>query len=297
MPNDKPKVDVYEEVTRKIEAALEAGTVPWRKPWGCPVGHMPNNPFSGTVYRGINPFLLDITAQTMGYEDPRWCTIKQANEHGGKVRKGEKSTLVTFRKQLRIKTEDVDPKTGEPIVKTVPLLRHYLVFNVEQVDGLDLPALDVEAGHDPIKACVEVIENMPNRPAISHGGDRAFYRPSTDSVRLPKLASFDTAEAYYGTAFHELVHATGHSSRLNRKELAELSSFGDEAYSREELTAEMGAAMLCGVTGISPVTLDQSAAYIAGWLRALKDDRKLLVGAAGKAQRAADFIRGELPAE
>jgi antirestriction protein ArdC len=276
------KTDVYAEVTDRIIAALEEGTVPWRKPWSAP-GEAPRNPVSGTVYRGINPFLLELTASACGYSDPRWLTFKQAAGLNAKVRKGERSTLVVFWKMLR----GVDERTGE--LRTIPMLRHYRVFNVAQIDGLDLEPIGELADHEPIDACQSIIAGMPSRPTIGHGGNSAFYHPALDAVQLPELGSFVDPEAYYATAFHELVHATGHESRLDRG-LDGSHAFGSGEYGKEELVAELGAAMICGQAGISPATVDRSASYIASWLRTLKADPKMLVGAAGKAQKAADWI-------
>jgi antirestriction protein ArdC len=277
--------DVYAEVTERIVAALEAGTVPWRRPW-IASADAHRNPVSGTEYRGVNPFLLDMTAWDRGYSDPLWITFKQAKTKGGCVRKGEKSTLVIFWKMLKGKDKD----TGEE--RTIPMLRHYRVFNVAQVDGLDIERPEV-APFDPIERADAIIAGMPNAPTIGHGGNRAFYAPALDAVQLPMREQFVSADAYYSTAFHELTHSTGHESRLNREEVAGRGkhAFGSERYAREELVAELGAAMVGARAGIAPQT-DQSAAYIAGWLKALKEDDKLLISAAGRAQRAADYIVG-----
>jgi antirestriction protein ArdC len=275
--------DIYAEVTDRIVSALEQGTVPWRRPWTASA-ESHRNPVSGTIYRGINPFLLELTAMERSYADPRWLTFRQARTLGGAVRKGEKSTMVVFWKMLR----GVDRETGQE--RTIPLLRQYRVFNVAQCDGLELASEEERETFDPIDRCVEIIAAMPNAPTIDHGGNRAFYVPAMDAVQMPRFEQFVSAESYYATTFHELAHSTGHESRLKRPGIMDRHSFGDDDYSKEELVAEMSAAMLCGVAAISPPTIDQSAAYIASWLRALKDDRKLLVSAAGQAQRAADYI-------
>ena len=282
------KRDIYQEVTDRIVASLEAGTVTWKRPWNAPDG-MHRNPVSGTVYRGVNPFLLEMTAQAEGFGDPRWLTFKQAQSLGGAIRKGERSTLVVFWKTF--KGEDAQGRE-----KTIPMLRHFNVFNVAQADGCELEPMAERPAFDPIASAEAILEGMPNAPKLTHdGGNRAYYVPAWDSVHMPERDLFPEREHYYGTAFHELVHSTGHASRLNRPEVAEMGpsrSFGDEDYSREELVAEFGAAMLCGTAGIMPATIDQSAAYIAGWLKALRNDKKLAVSAAGRAQKAADYIRG-----
>lgn len=278
-------LDVYQEVTDRIIASLEAGTVPWRRPWIASTDAH-RNPLSGTEYRGVNPFLLDITAWEAGYSDPLWCTFKQAQAAGGAVRKGEKSTLVIFWRMLK----GTDKATGKE--RSIPMLRHYRVFNVAQVDGLEIERPE-PVEFDPIERADEIIASMPNAPSIGHGGNRAFYHPAMDAVQLPAREQFVSSDAYYSTAFHELTHSTGHESRLNREEVAGRSAhgFGSEPYAREELTAELGAAMIGARAGIKPQT-EQSAAYIANWLRALRNDHKMLISAAGRAQRAADYVIG-----
>jgi antirestriction protein ArdC len=231
---------VYEIVTDKIIAALESGTPAWRKPW---TAGIPRNAITNRPYSGINALLLGMTE----YTDPRWLTFKQCSAKGGKVRKGEKSTLVIFWKQNTI-TQETD--TGEITEKQVPLLRYYLVFNAEQCDGLDLPALETRK-LDMVAEAEAIVANMPNPPSISHdGGDRAYYTPARDSIHLPARSSFTSTGELYSTLFHELTHSTGHQSRLNRQTLTEVVPFGSETYSKEELVAEFGAAFLCAHAGI-----------------------------------------------
>ncbi len=185
---------------------------------------------------------------------------------------------------------------GKPAVDRIPFLRYYNVFNTQQCDLPDgvVPALPDVPTVEPIAACEAIVQAMPNRPAISHnGGNRAYYRQGTDSVHMPNQTRFEHQEEYYSTLFHELTHATGHSSRLDRKTLTDYDGFGGDNYSREELVAEMGAAFLCGVAGTETQTLDNSGAYIASWLRALKEDKRLVVTAAAQAQKAADYIQAK----
>ena len=182
--------------------------------------------------------------------------------------------------------EDDNSNSGK-----VPLLRFYNVFNLEQIDGITAPVVEQPANpFSPMEQAELVITNMPLRPDIQYGGDRACYSPTLDHIKLPNRELFKSPEEFYSTAFHELAHATGHSSRLSRKGILEPSYFGSHDYSQEELVAEFGASMLCGFAGIEQQTLENSAAYIQGWLKVLKGDQKLAIMAAGQAQRAADFI-------
>jgi antirestriction protein ArdC len=280
------KRDIQQEVTDRIIAALEEGIVPWHKPWRSATGERHINFASKKAYRGINVFLLDITAMTQGYSLPYWLTFKQAQAKGGCVRPGEKGTTITFWKQLPIEVDD--EKTGEKKKKFIPFLRHYTVFNVEQCDGIELPEVPEVAPFNPIERCEEIVKGMPNAPKLVHVEQRAYYMPSADIINLPKPESFDSPEAYYGTDFHERVHSTGHESRLNRKFG---DSFGDDAYSDEELTAEMGSAILCAMVGIDTKPLQvNTAAYIKHWLGKLGSDKKLVVTAASRAQKAVDHI-------
>ena len=284
------KKDIYEIVTEQIIAQLEAGTVPWRKPWKAENGGNPANFISRKPYRGINWFLLGFAP----YASPYWLTFKQATSLGGAVRKGEKGTPIVFWNWVDSKTE----KRADGTPKKIPFLKYFTVFNVEQCEGLTLDAAPAQAmpEFNPIEAAEKIVAEMPKAPRINHGGGRAFYRPSDDSVTMPARESFDAEGNYYSVLFHELTHATGHESRLNRSGITELAAFGDACYAKEELVAEMGAAFLSAASGINN-TIETSAAYIAAWLKALKDDPKLVVQAAAQAQKAADFILGAEAAE
>jgi antirestriction protein ArdC len=272
----------YDRITERIVALLKQGTVPWQKPWTAKAG-WPRNLVSRKPYRGINVFLL----HAMGYESPLWLTFKQAVQLGGAVRKGEKACPVVFWKQLKPKEEK---DTGEEKTKTVPLLRIYHVFNVTQCDGLKEtpPVLEENLSRKP----AEIVSGMPERPAIKHGMRFAFYSPQEDCIGLPSREHFESEEAYFATLFHELVHSTGHEKRLKRSTLAEREGFGSDPYCKEELVAEMGAAYLSAHAEISERTIDNSAAYLQGWLKRLESDPTLIVRAAAQAQKAVDFILG-----
>jgi antirestriction protein ArdC len=270
---------VYSIVTEQILKQLESGVAPWHRPW---TTHIPKNLVSGRGYRGINVFLLS----SSGYGSPYWLTYKQAAERGGHVRKGEHGTKVIF---WKIGTREVENADGETDERKSILLRYYTVFNVEQCEGIASPS--VEPAVSAIEECERIVKQMPNPPAMEQDG-RAWYRPSTDTVGMPSRNAFNTSEEYYSTLFHELTHSTGHTTRVGREGIEKLNTFGSESYSKEELIAEMGAAMLCGVAGIERKTLSNSASYLKSWIDVLKSDSRMVVSAASQAQKAADYIQG-----
>jgi antirestriction protein ArdC len=276
---------VYEIINSRIMELLQQGTVPWRKPWNAQSNY-PKNLITKKDYRGINHFLLSC----MPYNSPYWMTFKQVVERGGHVLKGSKSSPVIFWKWLDRQDTD-DPERAVSNNGKIPLLRYYSVFNLEQTEGIKAPE-PVEAVNEfsPIQRAELIIEGMPMKPEIKYGGNRAYYSVSLDYVQLPNQHSFDSAEEYYTTCFHELTHATGHVNRLGRKSILEPSYFGSHEYSKEELVAEMGASFLSGICGIEQKTIVNSAAYIRGWLRELKNDKTLLIHAAALGQKASEFI-------
>lgn len=275
--------DTYQEVTDQIVAALEAGRVPWRRPWNVDVGQ-PRS-IDGRPYRGINALLLGMSE----FDDPRWGTFNAIRRHGGHVRRGERSTLVVLWKPIDVR--DADAPGGK---RRVLMLRYFRVFNVAQAAGMELEPMERGAGleSDEVTAAAEgVAAEYPAPPTLSYGGTSAHYVPARDHVQIPPLASFESARGFATTLFHELVHSTGHESRLNRDELMASNGFGSEPYSREELVAEIGAGMVAAGVGIEP-DYRQSAAYIGSWLAALRNDKKLIVSAAARAQKATDWILG-----
>lgn len=290
---------VYGKIADLIIAKLEQGIAPWRKPWACKgLAGAPRNFISGKPYRGVNVWLLG------GYETPFWLTFKQAQGLGAKVRKGSKSSLCVY---WNILEREVKGEGGKPERKKFFFLRYYHVFNVEQCEGIDpakIEALKRKCGlirdestpepeFSPIEQAQAIIDGFKASPEIKHGGDRAFYSPTCDYVQLPKPESFITPENYYSTAFHELVHSTGHHSRLDREGFTD-GSFGSDPYAREELVAEFGATFLCGIAGIAvPEIVDNAASYIAGWKKKVKEQGGgFVVKAASQAQAAADYILG-----
>src|SRR5580704_10666040 len=284
------KMDIYAIVTEKIINLLESGVVPWRRPWTST--GLPRNLVSKKPYRGVNFFLLSSSK----YVSPFWLTIRQANELGGHVRKGEESTVVVFWKVDDAKQSKEDLDNEETHWKTHRrfLLRYYRAFNLEQCElpqaVLDkLPTIETHE-HDPIEAAERIVAAMPNQPEIQHAGSKAFYSSMTDRVTMPPRNLFISAEEYSATLLHELTHSTGHEKRLARESITEAAAFGSAVYSKEELIAEMGGAYLCAEAGISSAVVANQAAYVAGCLKKLRDERRLVIHAAAQAQHAADFI-------
>jgi antirestriction protein ArdC len=276
---------VYEIITEKIIKQLESGVAPWRKPWTC---QTPANLLTQKEYRGLNVFTL----ASQGFPSRFWLTFNQATKLGGRIRKGEKSSPVIFWNvgdERETTTQEGTQETSRPF-----LLRYYSVFNLSQTEGIDIPAslLEETRTNDPIETCHQIVTNMPNPPAFEQS-DKAWYSPSNDVVGMPARGLFHSSEEYYVTEFHELAHSSGHAKRLHRENFDNPVSFGSESYSKEELIAEMTAAMLCGVAGIEQKTLENSAAYLKTWIARLKADSRLLVSAASQAQKAADFIQGK----
>ena len=279
MNTQQESKDVYSIVTDRIIELLQAGTVPWQKPWT--EAGMPQNLISKRHYRGINVLLLN----SMDYPDNLYLTWKQLKTINGSVKKGEKAHLVVF-----TKTEEKQKENGE--VQKVSILRYYKVFNVHQCS--DIPAAFIpvknEQPHETIKECEAVVLNMPDPPGIEYKKKQAYYVPSTDIINMPKIGTFDTPQNYYGTLFHELIHSTGHQKRLHRKEVSENPAFGTEMYSLEELVAEMGSCYLNSYTGVPIEKMGNSAAYINGWLDIFKGDTRFVIKAASKAQQAVEYI-------
>jgi antirestriction protein ArdC len=277
---------VYEVVTNRIIKQLEAGTAPWHKPWRVRgKSGLPRNVATGREYRGINVWVL----LSSEYSSQHWVTFRQARELGGHVRQGEVGFPVVYWKFDKREVQDGDEIVEKPSV----LCRFYKVFNVEQCEGLGLQPsqpTEKEPQVQPIEACEQVVAGWLQRPTIKHGGDCASYNKSLDLVQMPENSCFQSAEEYYSTLFHELTHSTGHPARLNRSTLTDFERFGDAAYSREELVAELGAAFLSGYCGIENRTISNSAAYVANWLEALKNDSRLVLLAASQSQKAADLI-------
>lgn len=305
------KATVYQIVTDRILKKLEAGVIPWRKPWVARSGlkaiksiktitrPVAVNWNTQRPYRGINQMLLD---------PGEYATYNQIEKAGGKVKKGEHASVIVFWKWL----EKPNEETGE--TERIPYLRYYNVFEINsQVDGLKskvggasptetttetttaLVPVEPEPEPDPIETAEIIMTAYKTCPPIKHDqANRAYYSPGLDYINTPPMACYPVKEEYYSTLFHEAVHSTGHKDRLNRDGVARGAvAFGDETYSKEELVAEIGAAMLCGIAGIENATIDNQAAYIKSWHKRLKEDPRMIVFATGAAQKAADYILGD----
>jgi len=287
-----PRADVYARVTDRIVSDLEKGVRAWMKPWSAEhaTGNLPALPLrhNGTPYRGMNILLLWGEAIERGYTQSIWMTYKQAEALSAHVRKGEHGSLVVYADTMN-KTEENEK--GEEVERSIPFMKGYTVFNVEQIEGL--PAHYYRA---PIKreegrrlALIEEAESFFARTGavFRHGGHRAFYAPHADFIQLPPAEAFRDAESYAATKAHELTHWSGHESRMAR---AFGKRFGDHAYAFEELVAELGAAFLCTSLGVTPEVREDHAGYLAHWLDVLKGDKRAIFTAAAHAQRAADYL-------
>ena len=293
----KIKTDVYQMVTDKFIEALEGGTIPWHKPW-CGVNGGAFNRISKKPYSLLNQLMLGVPGE--------YATYKQWESLGGKVKKGEKSKFIVFWKMLQVPTDDDEAvlnENGDNVnFKFIPVLRHFRVFHISQVEGVDpLPDEELE---ELKKTATErdVTADAIINSYTTHSGvklkeiksNRAFYRPATDEIVVPLREQYEVMEEFYSTTFHEMTHSTGAESRLNRKEISGSTSFGDTGYSKEELVAEIGAAMLCVKAGLDlEKSFDNSTAYVQNWLQALKNDKKLVVSAAGRAEKAVRYILRE----
>ena len=272
-------MDIYKEVTDRIISQIERGIIPWQKPWvaaGSCISHVTGKPYSL-----LNQMMLGKAGE--------YVTFKQCQQEGGRVKKGEKASMVVFWKWIEQKNEE----TGE--VKELPFLRYYNVFHIDQCEGLTakhknrMPA--TAKADEKAESIIAAYVQQSGIKLIHQAGDRAFYTPSVDTVTLPLLKQFSQSAEYYSTAFHELTHSTGHASRLNR--LDKTAFFGTEAYSKEELVAEIGAAALVNHAGLETASsFRNSAAYIQNWLQVLKNDKRFIVSAAGMAEKAVDLILG-----
>ncbi|MFZ7187134.1 ArdC family protein [Avibacterium avium] len=304
MNNSTQKKDIYQEITDRIIAALESGTAPWLKPWNNPEGNLglPCNAVSGRFYQGVNILLLWIAADEKGYQQSKWITARAASKLGGYVRKGEKATIVASYCPIeREKCDDegnpIFDEEGNPEMEQFAVLKRYPVFNIEQCEGLPSNLFDAEiesASNDEMKQyhiyadIRKIIDGMSLNVEMKPS-PQAFYQPTADRVVIPEMKQFDSEQGFYSVLLHEMTHATGHISRLNREGVASgKSKFGNKIYAFEELIAEMGGAFLCAHLGFNQVP--QNAAYIESWLKILKADKRAIIKASGFARKACEYM-------
>ena len=290
--NGKSRADIYNEVTAKIIRELEAGRYPWAQPWAnrgeaaTIAAGLPKNASTGRAYSGINILLLWGAAIENGFAEQVWLTFRQAKALGGSVMKGERGSTVVYADKFIPKQEQqrVEKEGGD--ASFVPFLKRYTVFNAAQCEGLP-PELTEGAKSLPECDAIPRAENLINATGANFriGGDKAFYVPSQDFIRVPPQPAFFEQINYYRTCFHELGHWTGHASRLNREFKGR---YGSHAYAREELVAEMASAFVCASLSIMPTV--RHADYLANWLQVLKEDNRAIFNAASLASKAADFI-------
>ena len=288
----KPRADLYTEVTTKIVKELEARRFPWAQPWAARgeaatiAAGLPKNAQTGRAYSGINVLLLWGAAIEHGFSGQTWLTFRQAKALGGSVMKGERGSMVVYADKFIPKDEQERAAKDGDEASFVPFLKRYTVFNAAQCEGLPP---ELTAGAKPLPEC----EAIPRAESLIKatgadfriGGDRAFYVPSQDFIRVPPQPAFFEQINYYRTCFHELGHWTGHASRLNREFKGR---YGSHAYAREELVAEMASAFVCASLSITPTV--RHADYLGSWLEVLTEDNRAIFNAASLASKAADFI-------
>lgn len=289
------KANVYQMVTDRIVEEMQKGIIPWQKPWkgAQATGEdVAINYVTRRAYSVLNQWLLG--------EPGEYLTFKQATDLGGHVKKGAKARMVVFYTKAEYKERD--EQTGEEVLKSYPLLKYYHVFHLNDCEGIEskiVPGEKIEFDCQPDEVAEKIIaEYVARENGLVFVNDkpsgRAYYSPSEDKVVVPMLSQYEHNAEYYSTCFHELTHSTLTESRCNRVAENAKAYFGNADYSREELVAEMGAAMLCSVSGVDTAkAFRNSVAYIQSWIAALKNDNKMIVWAAGRAEKAAKYILNE----
>lgn len=295
------KTDVYDKVNNLVIEGLSKKGLAWFKPWnGGGIANAPINTTTGKAYNGINVWILGAEMEEKGYEHNEWATFKQVSASGGSVKKGSRSTQVVYwhisyrvdDKYFPNKKALLNAGYKESDAEKFFALKVFNVFNIGQCENIEPRRKKVEfepKEFSPIESAEAMVKGYKKAPKILHEQQRAFYMPSLDYINMPKPETFNTPDTYYHTLFHEMVHSTGHKDRLNRKTLTESKAFGSIEYSKEELVAEIGAMYLSGLSGISP-DIEQSQAYINGWVSYLTEHKKEAVGAMTQASKAVDFI-------
>lgn len=284
-------MNVYEIVTDRIIKSLEQGIIPWQRPWFSTTERAMNY-ISKKPYSLLNQMLLG----GPGY----YMSFKQVQEKGGNVKKGAKSRIVVFWKQLQVDDEDAD---GNKIKKTIPMLRYYNVFSQTDIEGIEFPETQTNENAHPEETAEQIIkEYLDREPELKFQNDaisnQAYYSPSEDKVVVPMMSQYERISEYYSTAFHELTHSTLKETRCNRKTENKKAAFVSTECSKEELVAEIGAAALTNRSGLeTDHSFQNSEAYIQNWLKKLQNDPKFIVSASGKAEKAVNYILGETVTE
>lgn len=285
--------ETYERVTATLLSLIDGDDLlPWQKPWKGGQ-QWARSMSTKREYNGVNRWVLTITAQANGWS-PWFGTYKQIAALGGQVKKGEKSTLAIY---WSIK-EKIDKDTG--VKSKFAMLRTFNLFSASQAEGLPekfyaKPEPTGTVSDDEAQTVFDTYVTTQGIPVV-YGGSRASYSPKADRINLPEIGTFRSTEEFYGTAFHEATHSTGHESRLDRPDIQNFHHFGDEMYSREELVAELGAALILGTLGMDkPNVVANQAAYLKSWKSALASDPQALVWAAGRAEKAANLVLGVTP--
>jgi len=273
-------IDLYNKITSQITELMQQHGSDWTRPWTSTAGG-PSNALTGDHYKGINTLLLNLEAHGKGYSQPYWATFKQWRMKGGSVRKGQRGTLCVFYKPIVIEQPNES-------IRTVPVMKHFFLFNADQVDGIEIPETEEPVTIQDRNHAVDDLLNGTG--AIIHKtGSRAYYSPSKDHICIPPLSAFSSSEMFYSTLLHELSHWSGHPTRLNREEGMQ-SRFGSSAYAMEELVAELASAFLSIKLKVSHEPRKDHAQYLNSWLQVLDQDPKAFSTAASKAQRVADYL-------
>lgn len=310
------KTDIFEKVKQTLIEGIEKEGLNWFKPWKDSRGGglddwRPINRKTGQPYKGMNIWFLSSAMRDMGYEYNEWLTYKNAQELGGSVRKGESSTEVFFwnigywnpttKKTYKSMADALAKGESKEDIKQFFSLKVWNVFNIAQCDGIEPrnPSQPIEPEEEnifsPIEEAERIIGEWDTKPRIKHGGNSAHYSPSMDYVQMPEPKNFVDGDSYYKTLFHELVHSTGHETRLKRKGIVEFDKFGSDRYAMEELVAESGSMMLTGLAGLNPKDSDDnSVAYVKNWSKRLKQEpSKAIVGALTQSAKAVELIMGK----
>jgi len=272
-------------VNQIIEKIETENLLPWQKPWSASQFQQKNYA-TGNVYQGFNQFVTAI----QGYKNTGWVTLNQVRKMKANILEGQfkKSTSIAFWKKRNIFEKNEETGKNEIVGFYFRPVRFYNVWNIEQTD-IEPEKIETEKTDIETSDIVSSFLKNDGKLRLNHGGDQAYYSPKRDTIVIPEKRTFHSPEGYHATLFHELIHATGHESRLNRKTLTNFSSFGDHDYSQEELIAEIGACVLCSIAGIQN-NINNSASYLAGWIKKLKEEPSILLKASSQSQKAVDLI-------